>query len=1322
MDGFANAYQPPTLGLLTRTLIPSPLNRWVIPARIRHKTKNDVVFIRDSAIEIKEFTGDVLQDVLIKDDFGATIRAARVIGSPLQPVREIRSPGLDEIIKEENVDDGPADPMEIDQDTRPEVPPQILVLALQSGRVDKLLFLFTAQNPSDQTIFVSFQHPLPYQDNYLDRLGKNLAVDPRLVVYVLKTMSQIREEVESPEGLLDDNFVPIASERHLKLEGIILKMEFLQPHAEDGDHIILLLIIATGKDTKFYRFEWDYSKGFDSLNLILGPSLGPLGRCPLLLIPFTITTGFILICESYLAVYYNILGAGMIAHRLADENQDLVEPGSSKRLPLFTAWARPLRREDWALKNDAFFLCREDGSVRFLEFDNQSLPTFVRSQVGEIHISVDTGFAVLHPGAVGLDNANRSYDTLVVAGDMSFGGLVRFEARRDGVIHQFIPNWAPMMDCCTARVNSATEVELKNGPLAARTQLPERLFGCFGRGREHGAICEIHYGLEARSTGCCIVETGITGMWVLPDVSGAANCACVLVAEPDNTSSLLRVRSDPNGDRDVLPVEEPSVIDQESSTLAAGSTVTGLVIQVTKHSLRAFSPRTGCRLIHQFDGDAAKLGYVEGHSSAVITATVNGFLHYAEFQIKDHDLYLQSTLGTQKYFQLSSEPSSVFLLKTVKQTYAFVGTADCQIRLFTVNLRKGFSLIAAHNFLQEFAICDSIAVVCGDHEMLSQSHIAILCGLRDGSIHTFFMDTETSEPAVLRLGETLSISSTTITIKSEASSYSENNQLCSRALAYSADTFCYLSFHPSIRGALNVDVQNIVLTGLAEVSFRQISLSSIAQSDPWNYDRYGAFGHLYLVDRSELHLAELQDSLRSHPIVRRVPVPGTPNRIMFSNQVNKLIVAYTTLRTTEPRRTSGPASMPKKRLLYPSLSFFDPDHSPSNAFDEATSDDVHSTSNIPNYVPHGALKVIGPSGMKILGMTEWIPSLEGKAFPLLAIYGIRARKTERSDTGIICLYKIASSISNGVTLEHKLDIGCRESVYSLAIYGASSLVFCSGKTLHLRTMTITDGKLRWDGESTHELRSPGNHVSVREPFIYVTTGKDSVSVLKYGGNGLLPQCSDEAQHSGAHHLLLPEHSLILSSDIDNRIRGLWQAPNTPISNSFRTVFEAVLPGVVRKLFRATTKPPWLTDPRLVDDAIIGSGIDGAFYQLYLLDENKWRLLRFLQHLAERNATVCPYTYSERPKRHIEPSRSKAFYMHVDGDILSRILERGTPDPSELVRVMLQQEPSPDHDFDTPNDRERRFFEIVDAALGDLSGQSRMEAVIDYLRVALQPVL
>jgi hypothetical protein len=36
---------PPSMGILTKTLVRSPVVLWIIPARIRHEDKNDVLFI-----------------------------------------------------------------------------------------------------------------------------------------------------------------------------------------------------------------------------------------------------------------------------------------------------------------------------------------------------------------------------------------------------------------------------------------------------------------------------------------------------------------------------------------------------------------------------------------------------------------------------------------------------------------------------------------------------------------------------------------------------------------------------------------------------------------------------------------------------------------------------------------------------------------------------------------------------------------------------------------------------------------------------------------------------------------------------------------------------------------------------------------------------------------------------------------------------------------------------------------------------------------------------------------------------------------------------
>jgi len=161
---------PPVMGILTSTITRSPVYNWIIPARIRHEDKNDVVCIGDNFVEIKELMSedDHLRDIVIKADFGSTIRAARVFGTARKPTVA----GLDALIKAESEE------MDLDVPSGPKVPPQILVVALESK---ELVFLFAIDNDQGHVDFVTSRRPLPEQRSYLEQHGKHVAVDPKYV-------------------------------------------------------------------------------------------------------------------------------------------------------------------------------------------------------------------------------------------------------------------------------------------------------------------------------------------------------------------------------------------------------------------------------------------------------------------------------------------------------------------------------------------------------------------------------------------------------------------------------------------------------------------------------------------------------------------------------------------------------------------------------------------------------------------------------------------------------------------------------------------------------------------------------------------------------------------------------------------------------------------------------------------------------------------------------------------------------------------------------------------------------------------------------------
>ena len=173
-SGLHTPQRPPLIGCLSQKLSESSVIKWIIPARIRHESKNDVLFIHDTYIQIKE-VGNVLKEdamktVAVKADFDSSIRSARIFGSPRKYINPLPE-GLDAIVKIEEMEDTePSAPL------RPEIPPHILVMALESNW---LVFLTSFHDNDGQVQFISYERALPAQESDSEQLGQFIAVDPK---------------------------------------------------------------------------------------------------------------------------------------------------------------------------------------------------------------------------------------------------------------------------------------------------------------------------------------------------------------------------------------------------------------------------------------------------------------------------------------------------------------------------------------------------------------------------------------------------------------------------------------------------------------------------------------------------------------------------------------------------------------------------------------------------------------------------------------------------------------------------------------------------------------------------------------------------------------------------------------------------------------------------------------------------------------------------------------------------------------------------------------------------------------------------------------
>ena len=248
------AVNVPIVGLLTRTLFQSPMFNCILPARIRSRAKNDVVFVGEDFIIVKELMLDGhLRHVATKNDFGCRIRAARVFGGDI-------APSDDSYVKAES------EQIEL-------LPPHLLVLTLTS---QEMLFIFAREASDGSVSFHQIPVPLPAHRSFLDLPGKHLAVDPKaralaiaacdnmVLFYTAKTRERMQNEYQNHDQNL---WTPVLEERALNVAGTIVRMEFLYPMPGDDAHIILVLIVVRSGKSRICCYDWDCLIGLKSLAL-----------------------------------------------------------------------------------------------------------------------------------------------------------------------------------------------------------------------------------------------------------------------------------------------------------------------------------------------------------------------------------------------------------------------------------------------------------------------------------------------------------------------------------------------------------------------------------------------------------------------------------------------------------------------------------------------------------------------------------------------------------------------------------------------------------------------------------------------------------------------------------------------------------------------------------------------------------------------------------------------------------------------------------------------------------------------------------------------
>ena len=512
----------------------------------------------------------------------------------------------------------------------------------------------------------------------------------------------------------------------MSVDGVVKNMDFLPSPPQQKNLVILLLLVAQRGGTYLHLYSWDIRLGLRNAkpNRCSGQRLPLEDSHPVMLIPSTRCTSFIIVTESEIVVYDDILSshAKRINLPLSDQYPPRYE--NSTRTPLWVQWTKPSRHEGYNENHDDICLVREDGQLRYYIID-RTTPTKIDAHFrpGNLGVNVDTAFASMEgPAALG------GGDTFIVGGDLTDGGVFQCIAKSSPSCTQIIPNMSPVHDMLT--INSHDH----NGSKALRDpDRSERIFVCSGRGTEHAAVSEIRYGLEAQIglTAEYNDLSSVSQVWTLSDPWN--DRLVFLISHAQHTTAMsFYVKS---LEVEVDDSEGWPGIDLNTPTLAAAAILGELIIQVTQTAVNitSFSP----------DTSTMSKPYESRIIAAAISRRLGMFTTATEsstgFEMKLFQVisghYSVEVIPLGPAICISQAPTAVLFADTGSIQFLLIGTVSGLLLLMSLDPATGLKIVGEHSLTDilkrpETCAISSLAVL----NCAGGGECGLLCGLRTGSL------------------------------------------------------------------------------------------------------------------------------------------------------------------------------------------------------------------------------------------------------------------------------------------------------------------------------------------------------------------------------------------------------------------------------------------------------------------------------------------------------------------------------------------------------------------------------------------------------------
>ncbi|KAJ2902583.1 putative fun12-general translation factor eif2 like-protein [Zalerion maritima] len=1212
--------RPLDCGILTRTLIESPVVNNILPVRLRSSRANDVAFIGDHFVQIcelrphREELEESLHDVIRKNDFGSRIRNAKVFG----PVPDV------------DYSMGGTQEAEDELDSRT-LPPQMLVLALENGDV---VFLFVEENAYGALEF-RWVREESRDRTAAGHPGFRMAIDPEsrhlalacpeglLVVYELESMQKLTEQYAQRQPLQ-----PIAGRHKKSLDvDIIQQMEFLYPQPNAPTHSILLLIIVERNQAKMISYDW--TAGDNITEVLDDPNKRPhrlpaRHQTPILLIPVTVISAFLIISENSVGSCKGVLEGSPAFESVHIEYSDKTAMHHGLEPPLWTAWTRPYRMHSYTENNDAIYLGREDGVVVLLESDKFNVLSS-SLEVGKFDCNISTAFCGV-PG--------RFSDILIIGGESGPGKLLAFPPRYATRDVARLPNWSPSVDL--AIVRDPQSVDSKH---FARS---DRLFAATGRG-VHGAITEYRHGLKA-----------IIGAEIDHDLSHRAwffqfgNIYHILISVANKSDAL---GLDAKWDNVGYLSEDEAPYDLLSQTIEARQMTSGLIVQVTATSVTLVTPFQHARhpiaeILHA--DDLTVVAASIGDDVAVLATHARGQYHFHLLSLSE--LRVSVIASTPVDGSISAVSVDTFKgtncvlvatwldglpsisLHQVKGDWQELvgGPVNINIATATMSHEPSQPVMDPSSSMSSSPIEQITSIVVSGNDI---DQPMIVMGTRSGDIVTIC---PTDDGHVV-FAEKFGVSA----------SHVRHSGLPSSALVCTDDKL-YLISQPSRKLNRFSERDQVFALDMSNQSSPTIPIASVSAIAHSSGVSDGTVDLVMLggdTGESKILLTQLLPGRR--PLPRSIPVHGTATVVIYSKGLGCLVAAV-------------------ERDGCTSLVFIDPE----------TGEDLSQPSNKDREWEQN-ISGLGKKDDKIFSIFEWLFENRGQIWRFFVV-GTRGGRlvivSAEVNNQVPTMDESKPSRKIRYWTRHRVKM---DEPITAIVAGNDGLFFCGNDLLHWQRLDLNQKRLI--EVETYEIDSPAVALELHGKSLFALSLRHSLEVIEWKldmdeskGNMELLHC-DPITREAVHMITLgdddtPEQKrqLVMLSDKHGGITGMT-VPWGKVNAEFSIIFDGELPSSIRKFRLGHFRPYWQRLDRKTQygailnaptgEDMLGLCIDGSLVHLTLMDLNTTKLLKLIQALAEESELVCPFNQHVDDDIQDEGPAGATYKKHVDGDILQNCLDK-----------------------------------------------------------------